>query len=420
MRTPSENLEVSPRLPDRRWILSQGQIDSSGAVVSSSVLNWGWNGVFQVLKNTAVSLCVACGPLGVQMLSPSTQTAKIRVRSVEVCVAEADQLPSFTYVVTLPSYAITQVVSSSILTSDTGTLTQVDGPNPPGARIFIAPSVFSQTGAATLTTSGHNTVTTLPSYLGTLPVYSMSQVSTAVVSVPLLAVPTMVTTTNIVKDTTSNVLVAVPAFTTPTLVAAVNSFTPGTWFNIDSMAFSLTPGGSTAFAPSATAVTNYPAVDTFMTTLNATIAPSAYSNITGLVFNYVGTTSGLSGSARYTADPVGTGKISYALNSNPNLVAVSMYVADYSLTTSKFSVRDPLNVAVDASRDYLDLVVDTYQGIVVPPSAPVSRAWRLNLPHPVDLAPGEALLVTVSFFNFNVGALKQFVPFVRACIDDVS
>jgi hypothetical protein len=104
----------------------------------------------------------------------------------------------------------------------------------------------------------------------------------------------------------------------------------------------------------------------------------------------------------------------------PNRVQinVSVYIARYNTGTALYSVKDPLRNPVDVAYDYLRLVVDNYVPAFGSGSPDTGRLWEVDLPYPVVLEAGEALLITVSQFN-SLGVTRTFVPYIRAEISDV-
>jgi len=105
------------------------------------------------------------------------------------------------------------------------------------------------------------------------------------------------------------------------------------------------------------------------------------------------------------------------------ILAITIYVMDFSVKTGLWQVRFPFNDA-DGGKDYEFLIADAYHlpltGFAVPYSG---RSWRLSLPREIILGAGQALAVTVSLHpasTFPVGGGGVDVaPFFRTLIQEL-
>jgi len=150
-------------------------------------------------------------------------------------------------------------------------------------------------------------------------------------------------------------------------------------------------------------------------TASATISGASFITpvslgVSGLVFQ--DSTSGT-----LTPASSGSGVLSVS-DVGPVVLAITVYkssqVGDLPLVAT---VRDFLNDQRVRAMDYLSTLVDVY----IQPSGNTpftGKQWVVNLPHEVELASGELLMVTVSI-EAN-GASVKVIPFIRTFVEDMS
>jgi hypothetical protein len=158
-------------------------------------------------------------------------------------------------------------------------------------------------------------------------------------------------------------------------------------------------------------------------TISAAIGITVTSSLTfsGLVMNSVVpavtssielTSSGAWSGSFYTASIQSLGFAQTALT-GPFRVGIVLYVSTYNNGTGKWSYHDPLNQYYDRNLQFLDLIADVYFPTGGLSSDITSRVWRLKLPCPIILGPGQALVATFAVSNADA-VYPTIVPFLRS------
>jgi len=160
-----------------------------------------------------------------------------------------------------------------------------------------------------------------------------------------------------------------------------------------------------------------PAASQPLAVINPTAAPQSITAQVGLIYNTV--TNPLAVNAPATASPVGmlfSGNLDNlhlcpSLGQSYTQVELTLYVTEYSVSTGLWNLRGILSTVQDQTFEYLDHVED----VVIMPYGfygLFSRSWRLKLPHPVYLKPGEGLIA--SWANNGAPGFNLMVPYIRS------
>jgi len=364
-----------------RWVLGSNRLDPSGASVSSSPL---WGNAFAIPSGfssslVAVAIAPATSGVTIQLVrvtklfckisegdTPATPT--LTSTSLPGFVAAGDGFMALTYpmqtwTTTVPT--TTSTLSGVTIGFPTVTLATTGATNITPTASYALPSYQLMAGAIACSfpiTSGFRL-----DGVGNLQVGSTSPFT------PVVWNPTTGTTGLISLVPTANV-------TPPLWQLGVVTF--------NQTAYTATVSGGWTTVPSSTQITTEPSFR-----VSGVFTGDSYSGSGSLV-------------------------MSSMVVPNRVQINVSVYIARYNVGTALYSVKDPLRNPVDVAYDYLKLVVDNYIPAFGSGSSDTGRLWEVDLPHPVVLEAGEALLITVSQFN-SLGAIRTFVPYIRAEISDV-
>lgn len=220
---------------------------------------------------------------------------------------------------------------------------------------------------------------------------------------------------------------------TITFPAATGSITPATSFSFSVTGFNFTenafPKYSWAGDPFAISITGSIAIPAAVVesaavpTNTGTFTFGNVANPLGFaVPTFTGTMMGNTGSSALNLNlPGNTLSVAdvetiYSSSATPLVrVTAILYVSQFNVATGLWETHDAGLILPDFELEYLDLFTDVYRPLTGEAFGFTSRGWVMDIPYPITLTDGQALVLSFSCV-FPFGGVITLVPFLRSRI----